>query len=356
MSAYLSGSYEELSAQGQQYLNSNQYDKAQAIYERIYQRLSKMKSSLIERRPRLQELKLTSLRVLGDLAGFQGDYEQAIKYYEIVTEIDPEQRLEYQRAIAQMKIDQGQVEAGLDELRALAVSNAGHADPWLWLGVEMWAQGNNEEAITNLKRAAEMPDVDPQINSAAYSYLHDVYREENRLEEAETAWQQAWQVMEMKIEDISPLYQMYWDADDLEKARSWLSQEKNPLREGFYRGLFFQAEGAEKRAQSAWRKTAALNPLEHNEGHEAWAEAALRIDYPAERIVYALGEINSRNLINIRGLLLLAVALVRIGQLNGAESALQNAVDINRRARPRKELLSTEHWALFDELVADPTD
>lgn len=353
MSTPLSGSYEDLAAQAQQYMRNNQYDQAQEIYERIYNRLSKMKSTILEKRPRLQELKVLSMRVLGDLAGHNGEHDRAIEFYTEGLKIDPDQQLEYQRAIAQMKIDRGDASTGLDELRAIVVANSGKADPWLWLGIELWSQGNNAEAIENLERVTEMSGVEAQSQSIAYSYLHDIYREEDRIAEAETAWIKAWEVTGSDVGDVSPLYQMYFEADNLPKAQEWLKNEKNPLRAGFYKGLFAQAEGSNKAAESAWRKTAKLNPLEQQEGHEAWAEAALRANFPPDRIAYALRDIAGKNQINIRGTILLAIAFARLGQAESTDFAIRNAVEINQRARPRRDLLSYGHWQLFDELVTD---
>lgn len=353
MSLYLSGSYQSLAVQAQQHLRNNEYDEAQEVYERLYNRLGKMKADLIERRPNLKALQLTAIRSLGDLAGLQGEYDKAITYYQKGLEMDPEQSLQYRRAIAQTKIDKGDVEDGLDELRALAVMNAGQPDPWIWLGLELSTHGDEAEAEVNLKRAAEMEDADPARRFDAYTYLHDLYREQDRLDEAEAAWKKAWEVVGSDIDDPAPLYQMYWEANDLEKARTWLSKEKNPLRAGFYRGLFAQAESNERRAQQSWKKTADLSPLQHDEGHEAWAEAALRVDYPPQLITYALREVTSRGQLNMRGAILLAIAEIRAGQLDAAEVALKAAVDINQRARPRQDFLSRAHWSLFDELVAN---
>ena len=353
MSSHLSGSYEELSTQAQQYVRNSQYDEAREIYERIYNRLGKMKQDTIDKRPRLKELKVLSMRMLGDIAGFQSNYDDALKYYQDGLANDPEQQLEYQRAIAQTKIDMGDTSAGLDELRALVIANTGKPQPWLWLGIELWSQGNNAEAIENLERATEMMGEDASIQSTAFSYLHDVYREENRLEDAEEAWKNAWHIQGGDIGDVSPLYQMHFEAGNMEKAREWLKQEKNPLRSGFYRGLFAQSENQENKAQSAWRKTAQLNPTEQQDGHEAWAEAALRVDHPADHVAYVLREITSRNLINIRGTVLLAAAFARLEQTDAVDVALQGALDINQRARPRRDKLSFAHWELFDELVSD---
>ena len=69
MGIHLSGSYQDLSAQAQQHLRNNEYDQAQEIYERLYNRFGKMKAELIDRRPNLKALQLITIRTLGDLAG-----------------------------------------------------------------------------------------------------------------------------------------------------------------------------------------------------------------------------------------------------------------------------------------------
>jgi len=349
MSEHLAGSYEELSAQAQQHLQVNEYDQAQKIYERIYNRLGKMKAEVIKRRPNLQQLKLTSLSMLGDLAGLHGNYDQAITYYQAGLEISPE-NLVYRRAIAQAKIDRGDIEIGLDELRTLAVMNAGDARPWIWLGLELWVQGNLAEATENLERVTTLSGSSPEHRSEAFSYLHDLYREAKRWPEAEAAWKQVWHTAGRKIEDVSPLYQMYWEADDLSQARSWLKQEKNPLRVGFYQGLFFHSEGNAKKAATAWSKTAAQNPLEHDSGHEAWAEAALRTQADPETVIEVIRTVVTRRQINIRTTILLAAAQLRAGRIDSAELALKAALEMGHRARPRLDQLSKDHWRLFTEL------
>ena len=353
MSIYLSDSYQDLAAQAQQHLRNNEYNQAQEIYERLYHRLGKMKAELIDRRPYLKDLQRFTVKALGDLAGWRGEYDKAMTYYREGLQLDPERNLPYQRAIAQTKIDQGQVEDGLDELRALAVIHAGEPEPWIWLGVELSAHGDEAEAEINLKRAAEMEDADPRSRSEAYSYLYDLYREQDRLAEAEEAWQKVWQVAGKDMDDPAPLYQMYWEVGNFEKARAWVNKEKNPLRSGFYSGLIAQAEGNEKKAQQLWQKTADLIPLNYDDGHEAWAEAALRMNHSPQIVTYALREATGRGQLNMRGAILLAIASVRAGQLEGAEAALKAAADINQHTRPRLDFLSKSHWELFAELVAD---
>jgi tetratricopeptide (TPR) repeat protein len=350
---FLAGSYEELSVQAQQALRANDVDKAREIYERLYNRLSKLKPEMLDHRPNLKELLLISVRSLGDLANFRSDYDQSLEYYNKGLELDPAQAQIYQRAIAQTKVDKGEVETGLDELRAIAFSGGGEIDPWLWLGIELADQKQYEEAEESLLRAARITTAEPARQSDAYAYLHDLYRDQGRLDEAEAAWLKVWETAGVAIEDVSPLYQMYWEVEDLEKGWTWLNQEKNPLRSGFYRGLFLQAEGNTKKSENTWQKTAALNPLEQNEGHESWAEAALRVNTDPRRVVTVLREVTGRDQMNLRGAILQAIAETRAGRLNAAQLALDSALNLVQRARPREELLSYAHWLLFDELVSN---
>jgi tetratricopeptide (TPR) repeat protein len=351
--SFLSGSYEDLAAQAQQALQINNYPKAREIYERLYQRLGKMKPETLDHRPNLKELLLISVRTLGDLANFRGDYAQSLEYYERALELDPDQAQIYQRAIAQTQIDKGEVETGLDALRALAFAGASELEPWLWLGIELTDQGQYEEAEESLLRATRLTTAEPQRQSDAYAYLHDLYREQGRLDEAAAAWHKVWEVAGLQMEDVSPLYQMYWEVEDLEKAWEWLQQEKNPLRAGFYRGLFLQAEGERKKAEQAWRKTADLDPLQQGEGHESWAEAALRANTDPRRVASVLREVTGRDQMNLRGAILQTIAEIRAGRPGPAQAALHSALKLIQRARPREDLLSYAHWLLFDELVPD---
>jgi tetratricopeptide (TPR) repeat protein len=347
---WVSDSYENIYARAESSLAGGDFETAQEHFHRLSERLSKLKPILLERRPELRNLRLLSLAKQAQIRHIQGEFEQAIQLYEQVIEIAPEIRDRWQREMALVRIDMGQVEAGLDELRAQAVAHPSDYKLWLVIGLESEALGRLDEAEENLQRAAQRA-ADPDDKSDAYLALFDFYRAQGKVDEALAAWEQAWEAHGHEPDYVFPLYQMMWEASDLERAHGYLRQEKNPLRKGFHQGLLAAGEGKPDEAIKHWKRVAKMDPMEFDEGHEAWAEAALRADHPPEEVIATLGAVLDAGSFTPRGLILQAVAEARIGHTEHAENMLEIAHNIGLRSRPRQEKLPAAHWALFDELV-----
>ncbi|GAB4546522.1 MAG: hypothetical protein Kow0063_40970 [Anaerolineae bacterium] len=349
---WVSDSYEYIYALAGSSLARGDYETAMANFQRLSERLSRLKPDIFERRPELRNLRLVSLINQAEIQHIQGNFEEAIALYQHVAEIDPEMKERCQREIAMVRIDMGQAEQGLDELRAQAVSHPGEYRLWLAIGVEAEGLGRLDEAEENLKRAARVAS-DPDDKTEAYLSLFDFYRGQNRVEEALEAWEQAWAAHGHEPGYVFPVYQMLWEAGDLERSGEYLRQEKNPLRKGFHRGLLAASRGDTDEATRHWKRVARMNPVEFDEGHEAWAEAMLRLGHSPEQVIEVMSAILETDDFTLRGLLLQAIAEARIGHVEHAREVLQIARNIGLRSRPREEKLSAAHWALFDELVAD---
>ncbi len=349
---WVSDSYEDIYARAVSNMAQGDYESAYDSFQRLSDRLSGLKPALLDRRPGLRSLFLLSLTRQAEIHYIQGEFEQAMQLYQRLREIAPESKDNWQRVMAMTRIDMGQVEAGLDELRAQAVAHSGDHQLWLTIGLECEALGRMEEAEENLQRAARLA-TDSDDKTEAYLSLFDFYRAQGRVDEALAAWDQAWAGHGHTPGYVFPLYQMMWETGDLERAHEYLNQEKNPLRKGFYQGILAISEGKSDQAMKHWKRVAQMNPLEFDEGHEAWAEAALRVDQPPQEVISALGVLLESGNLTPRGLILQAVAEARIGHREHAENVLKIARTMSLRSRPRQEKLSAAHWALFDELVTD---
>jgi tetratricopeptide (TPR) repeat protein len=349
---WVSDSYEYIYALAESSLARGDFETAQANYLRLSERLSKLKPNVLERRPELRNLLLVSLGKQAEIHHIHGEFEQAIEIYEQVIDMAPETRDRWLRDMALVRIDMGDEEQGLDELRAQAIAHPGDSELWLTIGVEAEALGRLDEAEENLGRASRTAS-DPGDKTQAYLALFDFYRDQGRIEEALVAWDQAWEGDGQESGYVFPLYQMMWEAGDLERSREYLSQEKNPLRKGFHQGLLAISEGNSDEATKQWKRVAKMDPLEFDEGHEAWAEAALRVDHSPEEVIGALSSILEAGDFTPRGLLLQAIAEARIGHDEHAQEVLEIARNIGLRTRPRAEKLPEAHWVLFDELVTD---
>lgn len=347
---WVSDSYEDIYSRAETNLSRGDYDTAYDDFHRLSERLSNLKPTVRERRPELGNLHVLSLAKQAEICHIQGKLKDAIQIYQQLSELTPTRRDSWRRSMALVRIDMGQVEEGLDELRAQAVAYPGDSRLWLAIGLESEALGRLDEAEENLRRAANSA-INPDDKAEAYLALFDFYRAQGRVEEALNAWEQGWGDQSQEPDYVFPLYQMMWEVGDLERAYHYLRQEENPLRRGFHRGLLATSEGKPDEAAKFWKRVARLDPLEFDEGHEAWAEAALRVNHPPEDIIEALGAILEAGELSPRGLILQAVAEARIGHTDHAENMLEVAHRIGLRTRPRQKLLPEAHWTLFDELV-----
>jgi tetratricopeptide (TPR) repeat protein len=344
-------SYEDIAARAQASLTRGDYAVALEGYERLSKRLSGLSPVVLKRRPALHDLLVLSLIRQANIHHWRSEFEPALQLYQQLIDLAPEGRDDWQVSMALARIDMGQAEAGLDELRALAVARP---DSLLWqtIGTECDALGRPDEAEESLRRAVQLA-ADAGSKREAYLSLFDFYRAQNRIDEALAAWQQAW--AGQQPEYVFPLYQMMQEAGDLKRAREYLDQESNPLRKGFYQGLLAAGEGKADEAVKHWKRVAKLNPLKYDDGQDAWAEAALRTDLPAQEVIAALNAVSRAGGLSMHGIVLQAIAEARVGHADHAKETLEMARNVGLQSRPRQEKLSATHWALFDELVPDAT-
>jgi tetratricopeptide (TPR) repeat protein len=349
---WVSDSYEDIERRARSRLSQGDMAGALEDYQRLGERLAGLKPSLLERRPVLRQLHAISLAQQAHIRHWQGDFARALDLYRQLSSIAPQGAAQWRQMTALAHIDMGQVETGLDELRAEAVATAGNYEIWLRLGAECDALGRLDEAEENLRRGLKNAAT-PDSKLESCLALFDFYRAHGRADDALTAWQHGWAARGTEPDYVFPLYQMMWENNRLDEARRYLEGEKNPMRRGLYQGLFAADEGNADESRKHWQRVSRMDSLKHDDGHEAWAEAALRVDVPAGDVVAALSEVLQKGQLNLRGMVLLAAAEARLGRADHAERALQAALNVERTARPRREKLPASDWALLNELVAD---
>ncbi|MFQ5577809.1 MAG: tetratricopeptide repeat protein, partial [Anaerolineae bacterium] len=240
----VSGSYEDLYAQASRHFELGETEEAQAMFERLVRRLGKLSEHSFARRPNLKELQVVCMRSLGVIYGRRGSFEQAMEMYRRLIDLTPPaEHADWQHAIARLKIRQGHLQEGLDELRALAVTHGAEAWPWLSLGLVFFETGDEQEAEVNLRRATDRLTGDSDERFLTFITLFALYKNQGRYAEAEKAWQDAWGGTKKHPPKVTALYEMYLEAGELKRAESWLRKEKNPLRRGLYKGLIARAGG-----------------------------------------------------------------------------------------------------------------
>jgi tetratricopeptide (TPR) repeat protein len=351
-SMWVSDSYEDIELQARTLLASGDYAGALEQYQRLSQRLAGLKPAVMERRPALRSLHVLSLAQQARIHHWQGDFEQALQIYQQLNDMAPDRGSTWRGMTALVRIDMGQTEEGLDALRAEAVASPGDPIAWLRIGVECEGLGLLEEAEANLRRAAANAST-PESQLDTYLALFDFYRAQGRVVDALAVWDQAWADSEEGPAYVFPLYQMMWEHGHLDQARRYLRQEENPLRKGFYQGWLAASEDQADEAARHWQRVAEMNPMDFDDGQEAWAEAALRVDIPAQEVLSVIETVLKVGGVSSRVLLLKAIAEARLGHIDDAVKTLESVRNVRLMARPRREELPESSWVLLDELVSD---
>ncbi len=353
----LSGSYEELFERGKMHLQLGEFEAAEAIFERLYKRLTRINETVFRRRPDLEELRVVSTSTLALLLRRRKEYDRAIDLYQKLMEITPvEDHLEWQFALAGLKVSMGDVDTGLDELRGLAMANPGEQKLWASLGLALMEIDNLPEAEVALKHAADIKSKNPEDQFAIYGALFSLYKNQARYNEAEKMWQRVVQVSTKDEAPWEPLYDMFLDAGLLERIEYWLQKDNNPFRSGLYRGKVSQARGDVDGALKIWQKTAAISPDSYKLGQDFWAEAALRSNYDPDEVARTLYQTTQDESITMLGALLLAVAEIRNRKLEQAHGLLQVYIQgllPNPSSSSAQVKIPHKEWQLFAELLPD---
>lgn len=351
----LGDSYEDLYRQAQIHFENRAYDQAEVYYRRIYDRLSKMKESLLGRRPDLRQLLTVSTEGLAIINRRKENYEQALALYQqLLDSSDSQAHKEWQKSVAWIKIMSGDADTGLDELRALAISNADDGGMWLSLGQALFKQNEYDEAESSLKRALERKVEEPDDHYSACMALFLIYKDRKQFDKAEDYWHQAWKKIDVKPGTFYMLFQMYREAGDLDRAEYWVSKEKSPVSKNFYQGLIEQARGKTELAKSLWQKAAETKPANRQAEFDVWAEAALRVDHDPNEIISEMYLMSTQEDVLVRDVVLLAIAQIRADQGDSAHKSLQSVTGGEKaEGEVRESRLDIEMWQTFTELVPD---
>ncbi|MGC8878472.1 MAG: hypothetical protein ACP5R2_04555 [Anaerolineae bacterium] len=343
--------YEDILAQAHLHSMQGDFEGSIALYNRLAERLSKLKPELLKRRPELRDIHHNSLVELAWLHHALGNFEQSLALYRQLSELEVSDKTVWHQKAACVLIDMGRVEQGLDELRAEAMAHPGAYETWLLMGRECAYLERWQEAEENLNRALRNATT-PESRREVYQSLFELYRAQGRVEDALAAWNHAYEG-QSEPDEFFPVYQMLIEHGELERARPYLEREPNALRRGFYQGLLEALTGRKQEAQRRWQKVATMNPLAFEDGVDEWAEAVLRTNSNPQEVVKVLDRFKGFLDEAPRRLVLLAIAQARLGNMEEAEQSLKQGCVARKVSRPRREKLSAKEWALFDELVTD---
>ena len=352
----LPGSYEGLFMQARSLAQVDLVSDAIAAYERLIGKLGGLSDKILRRRPELADLHKQAIADLVDLLAWERRFAEAAEYQKELVDKDPERAAVWRRRLASLRIQKGESEPGLADLRALA--EEAPDDPWNWLslGEESRLEGRLGEGLAAFDRAVtvagQIQDDKRRAEALASSHFRRflLFKEMARWDDAAKAWEEAAALKPDEVAETLPeLYKMLTDAGLYSTARTYVDRDSNDLRAGMQRGLLDLMTGKPGEAMQGWRTVAALDPLSFAHGQEAWTEAVLRVGDPQpvlDRLDGLLSRFGSTRMLILGGM-----AWAMSGKAETAGALLQRAIDLLRRERPPKTKLDGADWRLLTSLV-----
>jgi tetratricopeptide (TPR) repeat protein len=348
----LPDSYEGLLAQAQNLWQAGDIEGTITLYRSLAEKLGRLSTKILERRPELGDMRKQILQVLALLLRQEGRYAEATEVQQTLLQIDPENANVRRRDLATLRIAGGKVEAGLAELHALTEENPDDLWNWLTLGGEARIEGRFAESQAALDRALEVGSAGKPEDLAQVHYQYfTLFKEMGRLDDAVAAWERAVAQDPDAGKAVRSVYTMLTDAGRYSEAQRYIARDDNALQAGFQRGLIASLTGTPAEAKREWRRVAELDPTGFEYGHDAWAEAVLRLGDPIpalERLQELLSQHGSTRLLILSG-----IAWAMHGDLELAQKLFEQSISLLRRGRPAKEKLDSADWRLLDLLVAD---
>jgi tetratricopeptide (TPR) repeat protein len=348
----LADSYEGLYSRVQSVLASGNVEEAMTLYRRLADRLGRLTPRILERRPELRSLHRAARMELASLLRREGRYSEAIDVLQVLQRTHPEEESLWRRELATLRVARGDVESGLNELRALAEEAPDWAAGWLLLGQEARIEGRFTQAREALDRALEACQRTscselPRI----YHERFEFFRAAGQVDDAVAAWEEAAARDEELRKDINEVAAMFAAAGRYSEAREVANRDPNRLRAGLQRGHIQRLMGNAGEARREWRLVADLDPNGFDYGHEAWVEAVLQLGEAREALEWLQDALRER--FSIRLLILSGVAWAMYGDAEVAANLFQQAIGLLRYQRPPKQKLDSADWRLLDSLVTD---
>lgn len=355
----ISGSYEELFERATRLMDAPDVPGAVAIFERLYSRLNKLSDVVLRRRPELSDLRLTVSDILAAIYRRYGKYDEALAIYQqlLETSSDEQDHVEWQHAIANLKIEMGNVDEGADALRALITAHPSDVKLRVSLGQGFFQKKEFEEAATTMEESLLMIEDDAEMLQFVRNALFVIYQKLKRFDDAEMMWQKIVQSAEKGKYNNNAIYELLLTSENYERLAQQLEKEKNPMIAGYYLGRLAFAQGQTDEAIKYWGNVAQKMPFDYEDGYDLWAEAALRADGDASMVAGAIYQLISTQRVTMRGALLLAVAEIRRNEPDAAHTVLKTFMKgLGAELNPEAARLEPEDWAIFSELLPADTD
>lgn len=322
------------------------------LLRRLTGRLASLTEGILRRRPELSELHRQARLQLTNLLAAEGRYAEAIEVERVLLNTHPGESTRWLRELAVLRCAKGEVDAGLNELRALAQESPDDSEGWLLLGIENRLAGRFVESQQALDKALAVCQESDAKDCADVHYQRFLlFREMKQLDDALAAWEESASQNPEISRTIRQVYELLTQAGRYREAQRYLDRDENRLQAGFQQGLIASLTGKSIEAKEAWREVARMDPNDYEYGHDTWVESVLRLGDPDPALEWlqdSLPRYGTPRLLVLSGI---GWAMRKDTELAGI--LFQQAINMQRRERPPKKKLDSKEWQLLDSLVRD---
>lgn len=349
------GSYTDRILEARWHQDREEWEAADAIYQRLVDRLSRLPE---RRRPPGSDLHAYLVASAAGLAMTRarlGDFGAADHLCTSLQAWDTENADAWSRYVFELHLDSGHVEEGLAGLQQLAEAQPGSLEAWMVLADEAIASGQSDLAERALAHAEVLAwDADNDLDRAGVHLArYDLLRMQHRWQEAGAEWDEAL-VLSPDIEEMQELVlRMFLEAELWDDARRYLDGAIEGPMSDYYEGYLAHRRGDKVRARALWRKVVEVDPQETDSGLGPQAMAWCYLGQPDQALTLLLDEVASGRSLNAPLSMTLALAWAMEGNLPAAQANLGIAAKILREHPGDK--LSRLYWYDFDQLVQDET-
>jgi len=327
--------YQALYLEAQQARQQGDNSTAIARYHRLVSRLFHRKPAVLQKRPELLTLLADASSELIEILRWEGDYGQAIELQERLLPLFPDRAQALRLHAANLKLEAGQREEGLRELREIAEADPQNIWGWIALGSGcLWLQ-KYEQSEDSLRRAAALEEAAAEDRALVWKLLFDVYDVQARVQEAIAAWEQACHLdpgLRSTLPELcaAVIYHAHYPT-----AEEYIRQVDSGPRRLFCLGLLRTATLQVVEAGRAWTELLEYGPAQNQEGYDEYAEASVRALLPA-RGLELIEPLIQRGEVNYRRLLIAGLAYAQQRIVNRATGTLDVALRMADLQRPRR--------------------
>ncbi len=350
MPVELDQSYDAIYERALMAIGRGDADEGVELLWRIINRLTKLRPETLQRRETLERTLRAAWSALAQTLRREKRYDEAMEASRAVADHLSGARAP-ERMIASMRIEQGEVEEGVAQLRRIAEETSTLA-AWADLGSEYMALGRHEEAEAAYKRARQLADSN-EAAAFANITLFRTYQAMGRMDDALSAWGMATVLDPALAEHMFELYSWLIEQGELERARRYLQREENSARRTFYEGLIEWKSGRQGEARSLWERVVGLNPRDEHVDEVAWMEAALRLGEPERVVAFEEEAVGELALVTETQATLLGIANAAAGELASAEHWLDQVQRELQRGWPPNDRIDARFKALLEQVVTD---